>query len=133
MNLYKLKKQYYLRPSERGLLAWDIQRLIELSSDLPRFKVQVNSVRELEEPFWFSEGSEPTVKDLLVHVRLIQEADLNFPIIQSSDGRIMDGMYRVAKAKLEGQKFIEAVKFQEDPEPDYVGLQPDELPLSTDD
>ena len=40
----------------------------------------------------------------------------------------MDGMHRVAKAAWQGRNEIEAVQFDEDPEPDHVGLGPKELP-----
>ena len=40
----------------------------------------------------------------------------------------MDGMHRVAKAAREGREEIEAVQLDEDPEPDYVGRGPEELP-----
>jgi len=40
----------------------------------------------------------------------------------------MDGMHRVAKAYLCGQGDIEAVRFEVDPEPDYVDLRDDQLP-----
>ena len=60
--------------------------------------------------------------------RLIKETDLSYPIILSSDGRVMDGMHRVAKALLGGQETIEAVQFSQDPEPDYIDVLPDDLP-----
>ena len=40
----------------------------------------------------------------------------------------MDGRHRVAKALLLGLEEIEAVQFEEDPQPDHVGLGPDDLP-----
>jgi hypothetical protein len=40
----------------------------------------------------------------------------------------MDGMHRVARAVRHGRKDIEAVQFEQDPEPDHVGLGPKELP-----
>jgi len=40
----------------------------------------------------------------------------------------MDGMHRVLKAVIEGHHSIKAVQFNVDPEPDYVGVNPDELP-----
>jgi hypothetical protein len=40
----------------------------------------------------------------------------------------MDGMHRVAKAMLHGLNSIEAVRFEHDPEPDFVGVDPDNLP-----
>jgi hypothetical protein len=60
-------------------------------------------------------------------MRLIEEADLSFPIILSASGAVMDGMHRVAKAALQGRHVIEALQFDVDPEPDHVGLGPNEL------
>ena len=56
------------------------------------------------------------------------DCDLGFPVILSSDGRVMDGMHRIAKALLQGLEHVEAVRFIHDPEPDYIGVDPDELP-----
>ncbi len=122
-----MRKQYYFRHSDHGLLAWDVDRLIQLTSRLPRKSVPVDRIRELDEA-WFGEDERPTWRALLEHVRLIEEADLSYPIILSVSGAVMDGMHRVAKAMLEGRSEIEAVQFDEDPEPDHVGLGPDDLP-----
>jgi hypothetical protein len=40
----------------------------------------------------------------------------------------MDGMHRVSKALIEGRVTIDSVQFDADPEPDYVGRRPDDLP-----
>lgn len=40
----------------------------------------------------------------------------------------MDGMHRVLKALAEGESHIRAVRFTVDPEPDYVGVNPEDLP-----
>jgi hypothetical protein len=122
-----VRKQYSFRPSSRGLLAWDVDRLIQLSSHLPRKPVPLSEIRELDED-WFGEDERPTWRAMLEHVRLIEEADLSFPIILSASGAVMDGMHRVARAALEGRSEIEAVQFDRDPEPDHVGLGPNELP-----
>jgi hypothetical protein len=123
----KMRKQYYFRPSDRGLLTWDIDRLVTLTKRFPRIHVPLTAIRELDEPFW-SDGDTSTWRAAVEHVGLIEAADLSFAIILSSDGRVMDGMHRVAKAVLLGRATIEAVKFTDDPEPDYVGVQPNELP-----
>jgi hypothetical protein len=122
-----LRKQYYFRHSDHGLLAWDVDRLIQLTSQLPRKTLPLDQIRELDEE-WFGEDERPTWRALLEHVRLIEAADLSYPIILSASGAVMDGMHRVAKAMLEGRNGIEAVQFDEDPEPDYVGRGPDDLP-----
>jgi hypothetical protein len=122
-----VRKQYYFRRSDHGLLAWDVDRLIQLTSRLPRKIVSLDQIRELDEE-WFGEDERPTWRALLGHVRLIEEADLSYPIILSATGAVMDGMHRVAKAMLDGRRAIEAVQFDEDPEPDHVGLGPHDLP-----
>jgi hypothetical protein len=122
-----VRKQYFFRPSSRGLLAWDVDRLVRLSSHLPRKQIPLSSIRELD-AVWCGDDEPPTWRGLLEHMRLIEEADLAFPIILSASGAVMDGMHRVAKAVQQGRTDIEAVQFAEDPEPDYVGLGPKELP-----
>jgi hypothetical protein len=122
-----MRKQYYFRPSERGLMAWDVDRLIMLTNAFPRIHVPLTAIRDLDEPFW-SDGDSQTWRAVVDHTRLIEAADLSFAIILSSDGRVMDGMHRVAKAVLLGRATIEAVQFTDDPEPDYVGVHPNELP-----
>ncbi len=122
-----MRKQYYFRQSNRGLLAWDVDRLAFLSADLPRKLVPLSQLRELDES-WCGDNERPTWRALLEHIKLIEEADLSFPIILSSSGAVMDGRHRVAKATLLGRAEIEAVQFHEDPEPDYEGLGPEDLP-----
>lgn len=124
-----MRKQYHLRRSPSGLLAWDVDRLIDLTAHLPRVEVRVDSIRELDEPFWFGGGSEAaTCRAVADHARLMREADLRYPIILGADGRVMDGMHRVAKAYLEGRETITAVRLEADPEPDFVGVDEDALP-----
>jgi len=123
-----MRKQYHFRPSERGLLAWDVDRLIVLTMNFPRLQVSLAAIRELDEPFWFAHGATPTCRAVAEHSLLMQAADLSFPIILSSHGRVMDGMHRVAKAASLGRDTIQAVQFSDDPEPDYMGVPPDELP-----
>jgi hypothetical protein len=124
-----VRKQYHFLPSRQGLLAWDVERLIRLSSDLPRRRVPVAEIREIDEVYWFNnEDQRPTCRSVLEHMQLIHVADASFPIILGADGRVMDGMHRVAQAVLEGRREIEAVQFGEDPVPDYVDCRPRDLP-----
>jgi hypothetical protein len=122
-----MRKQYYFRPSDRGLLAWDVDHLIHLSRELPRKLVPLQHIRELDE-VWCGDDERPTWRAMLEHIRLIEVADLSFPIILSSVGSVMDGRLRVVKAVLQGREHIEAVQFDRDPQPDHVGRGPHELP-----
>jgi hypothetical protein len=100
---------------------------VRLSHDLPRKQVPLSNIRELDE-VWDSEDGPITWRAVIEHMTLIDEADLSFPIILAADGAVMDGRHRVAKAMREGHKDIAAVQFDYDPEPDHVGLAPNDLP-----
>lgn len=117
-----MRKQYHARPSDRGPLVWDVHRLVELSAALPRREAPLSEIHELDETFWFAgEGDRPTCRAVADHARLMAETDLRYPIILCAEGRVMDGMHRVAKAYLEGRESVAAVQFVQTPEPDYVG------------
>ncbi|MBX9726314.1 MAG: hypothetical protein K2X09_03520, partial [Rickettsiales bacterium] len=113
-----MRKQYHFRPSLNGLLAWDIHRLITLSEHFPVIEVALRDIRELDEAYWSSDSSVlPTCRTIVEHVKLIEQADLQFPIILFSDGRVGDGMHRVCRALKDGAQIIKAVQFAEDPMP----------------
>jgi hypothetical protein len=91
--------------------------------------VPLSAIRELDEPYWGDDaGRAMTCREVAGHAQLIQECDLGYPVILSSDGRVMDGMHRICKALIEGLDSIEAVRFDHDPEPDYIGVHLDDLP-----
>jgi hypothetical protein len=54
--------------------------------------------------------------------------DVSHPIILGPDGRVLDGMHRVARALLEGRLSIQAVRLVVLPEPDYRSCRPEDLP-----
>ena len=123
-----MRKQYHLLPGPSGFTAWDVDRLVNLTKTLEVCEVPLDSIKELDGPFWQADDEVPTLRDVAEHARLINETDLRHPIILGADGRVMDGRHRVAKALIEGRALGRAVRFQVDPEPDYIGVHPDDLP-----
>ncbi len=127
-----LRSQYHFMPDDGlngGQKAWDVHRLIGLARDLPVDEIEVSSIAGIDTNHWFESGyAEPTVRNIVEHVALIEACDFGHPIILGADGRVMDGMHRVAKALLEGRSTITAVRFAIDPEPDYRNCHPRDLP-----
>ena len=123
-----MRKQYFFRPSERGYRAWDVDRLVALTRDFPRIEVALNDLHELDEAFPADERGVVTWRNVVGHMALIEAADLSYPIILAANGEVMDGRHRIAKAMLAAKTTIEAVRFTDDPEPDYVNVYPHELP-----
>jgi hypothetical protein len=125
-----MRKQYNFWPGEIGLDAWDVDRLIELSCNLPVKQVPLDSIWELDAPYW---GQPLSVRQVADHVRWVQAVDTSYPIILAAEGRVMDGMHRVVRALLEGRTTIAAVQFEVQPEPDYRNCRPEDLSYPPDD
>jgi hypothetical protein len=126
-----MRKQYNFWPGPVGLDAWDVDRLIELSRDLPVKHVAVSSIWELDTAYW-SPTQPLTVRQIAEHFRLVRDVDPSHPIILAADGRVMDGMHRVVRALLEGRTAIAAVQFDVQPEPDFRNCLPGDLPYPPD-
>ncbi|APC96402.1 hypothetical protein [Francisella frigiditurris] len=124
-----LRKQYHFRKSEKGdLLVWDVLKLIEKAKDLIPKLISISLIKEIDENYWYEIGdSEPTCASLIEHIKLINDANLDYPIILSKDGRVMDGMHRVCKAIILGEKEIKVFQFKEDIPPDYINIDINEL------
>jgi hypothetical protein len=124
-----VRKQYYFRPSEHGRFdAWDVDNLIERSAALPVIQVPLASIRELDTVHWFgADGAPSTVRVLVRHMELVNQADLAYPVILGADGQVMDGMHRVARSLLEGRSTVSAVQFAVQPEPDHRDVRPEDL------
>lgn len=105
---------------EGGRGFWLTERLWTAASNLTPKKVRISDIAEFERDCWFGLRNAPTIKAVAGHVERIQRADLSYPIILASDGRLMDGGHRLARAYLEGLEEVLAVQFERDPEPDWL-------------
>ena len=123
-----VRKQYHFSPGASGLDAWDVDRLVELSRDLPSAEVDISTISDFDTVYWFDETETPTVRRVVEHIRLIDDVDMKYPIILGPDGKVLDGMHRIARAILEGRTTIRAVQFERLPEPDYRDCRSSELP-----
>jgi hypothetical protein len=125
-----VRKQYNFWPGDRGLDAWDVDRLIRLSAELPVVDMPLVDIGELDTSYWSTaEAGRPlTVREIVSHAALIQDVDLAYPVILAANGRVMDGMHRIARALLDRDAAVKAVRFEHDPEPDFRDCEPANLP-----
>lgn len=121
-----MRKQYHFRQVAQDIYIWDVHHLVELTKTFVIKKVALADIRELNEAYWFPDQF-PTTQQILEHFQLVQDADLSYPIILCAEGRVMDGMHRVAKASLLEHGDILAVQFEQTPEPDFINVDEDEL------
>jgi hypothetical protein len=125
-----MRKQYNFYPGVSGFDAWDVDRLVALSRQLPVKQVPLDSFWQVDTVYW----TEPfTVRTFAEHVRLVQAVDRDYPIILAADGRVMDGMHRIVCALIDEDRTIAAVQFDVTPGPDYRDCRPEDLPYPDDD
>lgn len=124
-----MRKQYHFSSNDHGGLdAWDVGRLIILARNLPVSTIEIPE-DEVDSVYWFdNDRNQPTVRKVIEHIRLIEATDRRYPVILGADGRVMDGMHRIAKALLAGRNTIQAVQFKIDPQADYTDCNPADLP-----
>lgn len=128
-----MRKQYHLKKSDKDknkVIAWDIDNLISLTKSIKEEKIPLNAIKELVETFWYKFGETPTCKSIALHIKLINECNLEYPIIIYSDGELLDGMHRVLKAFLNNQKYIMAYRLKTMQKPDFKHISIDDLPYN---
>lgn len=110
-----MKLKTWISPHEQychlGEESWSVARLFELSRNLPAFEIPLDYL------CLSSTYDKLNLRDLVMHMQAVNNADLSMPIILSEDGDIMDGRHRIMKALLLGLKTIKVVRFEENPEP----------------
>jgi hypothetical protein len=93
---------------------WYVSKLIEATKDLPPREV---SVAEL----LAGDDTQKAVDWLYKNEPYsVEEADLQYPVILSAEGVLMDGYHRLAKAAKDGLKTLPAVQFEVTPPPDFT-------------
>ncbi|TNJ67013.1 chromosome partitioning protein ParB [Paenibacillus hemerocallicola] len=101
---------------------WDVEKLWELTAHLPVQKIDIDSIKELDQDCWFGYGSTtvPTIRNVANHCKRIIQADMEYPILLTSDGLLVDGGHRIAKALINGQQQIDAVFIEALPPADVI-------------
>lgn len=97
-----------------GRHCWSVPRLFELSRSLPVMEVPLNHLS-----LWYT-YEKLTLREMVMHMKAVNDADLDKPIILDEDGELMDGRHRLMRAMLNGDATIKAVRFEENPVPCQV-------------
>ena len=90
---------------------WSVARLITLAADLEIMEIPLKHLNV------YNKYKDLTLREMVTHMRAVNDADLNYPIILDEDGEIMDGRHRIMKALLNEEKTIKAVRFDKNPTP----------------
>ena len=101
-----------------GNKVWEVPRLIRLTKEqkLKPFKLYLNNI-DLDVERWNNTNN---IFGYATHMKRVLNTELKYPIILDYSGCIIDGWHRIVKALIEGKEYINAVRFKEYIEPDYI-------------
>ena len=122
-----MRQQYHIRQVGEDTHVWDVNRLLRLHANVPTQAVALSQIAEIQQAYWFP-NTQPSTADIVEHMRLVEAADLAYPILMDAEGKLMDGMHRVAKALLAGHSHIHAQLLPQTPAPDFINVDVDSLP-----
>lgn len=94
-----------------GKHVWSVSRLHQLAKDLRAAEVPLSHLG-----MWYI-YNKLTLREFVMHMQAVNDANLAFPIILDEDGELMDGRHRLMKAMLLGLPTILVVRFDENPSP----------------
>lgn len=110
-----MKVKAWVPPHEQmcqlGRHSWSVPRLFELSRVLPVMQIPLDHLN------MYNTYEKLTLREMVMHMKAVNDADLSKPIILDEDGEIMDGRHRLMKAMLLEENTIKAVRFEENPAP----------------
>jgi len=90
---------------------WFIARLITLTKDFKPFDIPLKHLNV------YNVFQKLTLREMVTHMKAVNDADMSYPIILDEDGEIMDGRHRIMNALLNNVKSIKAVRFDKNPDP----------------
>ena len=122
-----MRQQYHIRQVGEDTHVWDVNRLLRLHANVPTQAVALSQIAEIQQAYWCP-NTHPSTADIVEHMRLVEAADLAYPILMDAEGKLMDGMHRVAKALLAGHSHIHAQLLPQTPAPDFINVDVDSLP-----
>jgi len=95
-----------------GKRCWRVAGLITRANELPVMELPIAAL-------CLDDIYEVNIRELVGHIKLVEAANLESPIILDEDGVLMDGRHRIMRAILEGKETIKAVRFEENPPCDW--------------
>jgi hypothetical protein len=115
------KEHGYIEGDEHNLYFWKVRTLWKLSESMPVEHVPLDSFDWTNQNFQCESLSTPPLwRDIGDHTKKIMAADLQYPIVISAEGNIMDGMHRILKCYVFGLPTVKAVRFTVNPPPDHI-------------
>ena len=95
---------------------WQVSDLHKLTKDMPHEDVSLSEFDGyLNKKLPWGKKKDLTFKRLLEHLDRVDNADLNYPILVTPEGRLYDGTHRLIKALRDKQDTIKAIRFATEP------------------
>ncbi len=112
-----MSKQKYVEINDNVKSTWFIERIWQLSESLPVEEIPIAQINGPDEVTWFNlDGPLPTCREVAMHCQRINNADISYPVILTSDYRVFDGMHQIAKKIMMGEQTVLVMRFRQNPQ-----------------
>ena len=106
---------------EENLYYWKAATLWKLAEAMTVEHIPLENFDWTNENFQCEDLSSPPLwRDIGDHAKRIFAADLQYPIVMSAEGHVMDAMHRILKCYAFGLPTVKAVRFTTNPPPDRI-------------
>lgn len=98
----------------KGINSWSASTLITYCKEknYPIFKLPVAGINLSEQTMPWTIYN---ISSFVYHMKRVNKVNMKYPIILDSEGGIVDGWHRVARAIIDGKTEIDAIRIEEMP------------------
>lgn len=105
---FNLRENHFTRNDK----SYRVVDIIEIAKNLPIFEMPLCGIDISAKPW-----GDSTIKNFVYHMKRVDQASLDYPIILDDEGYICDGWHRVTRAILKGDITIKCKRLITMPEP----------------
>lgn len=113
MTTIKIEKPWDF-DDDQSITVYDKKYNIHAAVTMAR-DIEVKELPIVDMYIGYKSPCDASLRSFLEHVKLVQAADLSYPILLNEDGYVIDGRHRLSKAILTGRKTIKSKRFKKDP------------------
>lgn len=94
---------------------YNVHEAIRLAADIP---VREMDIADLN--IQYPASCDNTLRSFVEHTIAVEQADTSYPVLMNENGYIIDGLHRLARLLVTGEKTIRFQRFESDPKSCYT-------------
>ena len=120
----KNRQNMFAMENGKQVYRWDVRTLWNSSTKFPIESCPIESITSIDVLMWKTRKNQKfCVEELAHHLRKFLKVDTSFPILLFSDGSLIDGAHRIARAMSNGEETVKVRRFTRENMPPCDDMQ----------